>query len=106
MEFLEDKDSTLLKYPFNLKKFLFDYKYSKFYECNRTLAAELVDRLGENYTQSSTKNEKIMNGIRKFSQTMESLYKPYFLFAGTLLGGYRFINFFNLKVSINYNFAP
>ena len=47
-----------------------------------------------------------MDGIKHFSETMESLYKPYFLFAGTLLGGYRFINFFNLKVSINYNFAP
>ena len=86
LEFLEDKDSNLLKYPFNIKKFLFDYKYSKFYECNRTLAAELVDRFGVNYTQSSTRNEKIMDGIKHFSETMELLFKPYFLFGGTLLG--------------------
>ena len=93
---LEDTDSTLLSYPLNIRKFLFDYKYSKFYECNTTLAAELVERLGETYSQNSTRNEKIIDGIKYFSRTIESLYKPYFLFGGSLLGK---INdfFFNLK---------
>ena len=69
--------------PLNLQKFLFDYKYSIFIECNKDVA---VTNINANYSQNATKNEKILSGIRSFSQTMESLYKPYFIFCGTLLG--------------------
>ena len=86
MEILRYNDSTLLRYPLSLKKFLFDYKYSKFYECNSLLADKTIRRLGEAYRQNSSRNEKIMDGIKYFSQTIQSLYKPYFLFGGTLLG--------------------
>jgi hypothetical protein len=45
-----------------------------------------VQLYGDAYKQNMTKNAKILSGIKYFSQTMESLYKPYFLFGGTLLG--------------------
>ena len=83
---LEDKYSNLLRYPLNLKKFLFDYKYSKFIECNRTLAELTLKQMGESYKQNYTRNKKIMDGIRYLSQSIELLNKPYFLFGGTLLG--------------------
>jgi hypothetical protein len=86
LDILEDKYSTLLRYPLNIKKFLFDYKYSKFHDCNRTLADFTLKKMGESYKQNYSRNVKIMRGIRHLSKTIEFLNKPYFLFGGTLLG--------------------
>ena len=57
-----------------------------FHECDTKLAAFNVQRIGENYTQNANRNEKILTGIKYFSDTIESLHKPYVLFGGTLLG--------------------
>jgi hypothetical protein len=86
LDILEDKYSTLIRYPSNIKKFLFDYKYSKFHDCNRTLADFTLKKMGESYKQNYSRNVKIMRGIRHLSKTIEFLNKPYFLFGGTLLG--------------------
>ena len=86
LDILEDKYSNFLRYPSNIKKFLFDYKYSKFHECNRTLADATFKRLGKTYHQNSSRNEKVMAGIKYMTNTFEQLKKPCFLIAGTLLG--------------------
>ena len=83
--YLKDQFINYMIIPLNLQAFLYDYKYSSFIECDKDLAALNVARI-PNYIQNATKNEKILNGIRYFTQTMESLYKPYFIICGTLLG--------------------
>lgn len=72
--------------PLNIKKFLFDYENSKFYECNKTVAKDIINLMGSNHTQNMTHNDRILNGFKYFSTTMESLYIKYTLTAGTLLG--------------------
>ncbi len=72
--------------PSNIKKFLYDYKYSKFLECNYKLAKKLKEKQGANYTENKERNVKILTGLRKFNEVMNDLYIPYTLFGGTLLG--------------------
>ena len=84
--FLYDKFSTLIRVTADIEKFLFDYKYSVFHECNKKLAEANFKRIGQNYTQNSSHIEKVFDGIKYIAQTLETLYKPYFLFSGTLLG--------------------
>jgi hypothetical protein len=86
LDILEVKYSNFIRYPLNINKFLYDYKYSKFHECNRTLADAGIKLLGIKYRQNSTRNEKIMDGIKYITQAIEQLNKPYFITSGTLLG--------------------
>lgn len=71
--------------PKNLKHFLYQYKYSKFIECNKELATKNA-YLFPNYTQNMTKNAKFLIGMKYLKEKFEEMYLPYWLMAGTLLG--------------------
>ena len=73
--------------PANIEKFLYDYKNSKFIECDHEMAQKL--KASSNYTENEERNMNIRKGLVKFSEVMDSLFIPYSLFGGTLLGWYR-----------------
>ena len=74
----------MLYVPSNIKSFLYDYKYSKFLECNYKLAKKLIEKQGANYTQNKERNVKILIGLRKFSEVMNDLFIPYTLFGNDI----------------------
>ena len=76
----------LINIPSNLKRFLYEYDHSVFYECNKAAVIENSKRFGNNYTQNKQMNEKIVPEIIYFSTVMERLYLSYGLISGTLLG--------------------
>jgi hypothetical protein len=52
---------------------------------------------GDSYKQNPIRNSKVFTGVKYFSQKMESLFKPYFLFGGTLLGKKKNYELQNIK---------
>ncbi len=78
--------------PSKLDQFLFDYKHSKFIECNKIYAQEALNRMGPSYKIDEENNLKVKNGLKYIKSVLEGYKKTYWLAAGTLLG----------KKSINY----
>jgi fukutin len=72
--------------PSNIDKFIFDYKNSKFLECNQLLVKQ---NYNHKYVQNETINKIISPVIEHITQTLEGLEKHYWLAGGTLLGWYR-----------------
>lgn len=70
-----------------MKKILYDYKHSKFIECNEQLAKE--NAKNETYKQKVSRNIRVTNDLYYITAYFESLHKEYWLAAGTLLGWYR-----------------
>ena len=66
--------------PSNIEQFLFDYKHSKFIECNKKL---LKDSLANEKQENSYKSKL---GLLYAKAVLESYRKNYWLAAGTLLG--------------------
>ena len=75
--------------PVELSQFLFDYKHSKFIECNRDYAKESVGIMGLNNKAEAMQNVKAKHGLVYIKSVLESHKKNYWLAAGTLLGWYR-----------------
>jgi hypothetical protein len=85
-------DSYPVLLPKSLKMFLYHYKYSRFIECNRTIAGS---NIGLNvsvygkihkYKQDPKRNDEIIKGLSYVSKVFEKLDKPYWISSGTLLG--------------------
>ena len=72
--------------PYSLDTFLYDYKYSKFIECNKQYANESIYQMGKNYTSDDQKNKQIRHGLKYVKSVLEGYKKTYWLAAGTLLG--------------------
>ena len=77
--------------PANINKFLFDYKNSKFIECNRPLAEYnsnffKIENSTEKYVQKKDKNEIIIKHLNYTISKLEMMSKRYWLAGGTLLG--------------------
>ena len=72
--------------PSKIDKFLYDYSYSKFHECNRELVSENIRQFGSNYTQNSRFNSRAMPILRHIISHLEYFKVHYWLAAGTLLG--------------------
>ncbi len=75
--------------PANIKKFLFDYKHSRFLECNSTLANRdlIVDNV--KYKQNLNKNLLVAPTLKYATDELSKRYMHYWLAGGTLLGWYR-----------------
>ncbi len=71
--------------PANIKTFFFDYEISTFLECNKELA---LKNQNQNYFHNEKKNEMVSSVMIYITQSLESLYKHYWLAGGTLLGNY------------------
>ena len=71
--------------PLNVRKFLFDYEHSAFIECNEDLAKKTLSTYF-NYFQNPSKNEFVSHEMKHITDSLENLYKDYWLSDGTLLG--------------------
>ena len=72
--------------PSDIDQFLFDYKHSKFIECNKEYAQETLKRVGNNYTINQENNKKVKDGLKYLKSVLEGYKKTYWLAAGSLLG--------------------
>ena len=72
--------------PSNVEKFLFDYKHSRFIECDRTLAKEASKIMGSAYvaTKKNLINAKV--SLVYITSVLEDSKTNYWLAAGSLLG--------------------
>lgn len=86
MTIYNDSSTSLLYLPENPKRFLYEYTNSKFYECNRALAQENINRSNGRYMQYMDHNMEIIKGLNQIKKIMDSFYIRYSLTAGTLLG--------------------
>jgi hypothetical protein len=84
-----DEELNYFYVPSNMKRFTFEYNHSTFIECNRDLARANLRKLGPKHNQDLKKNKMILPVVTHISETMESMYKHYWLAGGTLLGWYR-----------------
>ena len=74
--------------PIKLDQFLFDYKHSKFIECNKKYAEESLNQMGSSYKINKENNIKIKDGLKYIKSVLEGYKKTYWLAAGTLLGNF------------------
>lgn len=84
---MQDSRNNLIKVTENIDKFLFDYQHSKFIECNSELASNYTS--SGKYEQKEDLNKRITPCMIELADTLESMYKRYWLSSGTLLGWYR-----------------
>jgi hypothetical protein len=84
--------------PSNVEKFLFDYKHSRFIECDRALAKEASKRMGSAYvaTKKNLMNAKI--SLAYITSVLEDSKTNYWLAAGSLLGNIIFYLDFDLII--------
>ena len=80
--------------PTNPGKFVYDYQYSKFIECNRTSA----DIVMQKYPQNIEKNKNLISSMMYIRSVIEGMRKPYWLMSGTVLGNSKkYLNFLKVK---------
>ncbi len=79
-------NSENINVPVDLIKFLFDYKHSKFVECNREYAKDSLNRMKGDYSADEQQIKIARHGIVYVTSIIESFQKNYWLAAGTLLG--------------------
>ncbi len=106
LEIVNSDESYPILLPKNLKTFLYHYKYSKFIECNRTIADSNIglnvsQKNGKiiEYKQNTKKNDDIMQGLTYLAKVFERLDKPYWISDGTLLGNYFNWKFYLFKLN-------
>jgi hypothetical protein len=83
---IKDENMNLFLIPSDLGQFEFDYRHSKFIECNCTLARE---RITPTYKQNLEKSSQALDVLNFATDYLESIQKQYVLFSGTLLGWFR-----------------
>ncbi len=83
---------TRILVPLDIDQFLFDYKHSKFIECNKIYAQEALHRMGPSYKIDEENNLKVKNGLKYVKSVLEGYKKTYWLAAGSLLGN-KFFNY-------------
>ena len=86
--------------PKDIKKFLFDYDHSKFIECNREMARDLIS---ESYHQNQRINKEVEPNMIYITKKLESLNIHYWLSGGTLLGWYRDCGVIPHTTDIDFN---
>jgi fukutin len=92
--YIDDSIQKIL-IPNDIDTFLFDYKNSKFVECNRPLAEynlnfyKPINSTSQNYSQNKQKNQLVLKYLNYTTTKLEKLSKRYWLAGGTLLGWYR-----------------
>ena len=84
-----DSNYNEIKVPENIKRYLYDYDHSKFIECDQELAKNISSLYDGVLKQNDTMNKKLMPCMVKLVQTLEGMYKNYWLTSGTILGWYR-----------------
>ena len=92
-----------IQVPSDIKQFLFDYKHSKFIECNKEYAKESVKKMGNNYTAGELQILKAQNGLVYVKSILEGFKKNYWLAAGTLLGNFTWIFETKIKIILCYD---
>jgi hypothetical protein len=86
---LIDDELNYFYVPSSMKRFAFEYNHSGFLECNRELARANLKKLGPKHSQDLKKNKMVLPVVTHISESLESMYKHYWLAGGTLLGWYR-----------------
>ena len=84
-----DDYSNKFKVTQNVKRLLFDYKNSRFIECDRSLANRNLVVNGSSYKQDLKKNGMISSKLEYVTSELENMHRHYWLAGGTLLGWYR-----------------
>jgi hypothetical protein len=84
---LIDEDSNRYFAPSNLNAFILEYKYSKFLECNKQLAIQNMEILGNTSElyMDLKKGEQASQILEYVSNYLESLDKLFWLDSMTLL---------------------
>ena len=82
---------------------MFDYKHSKFVECNREYAKDSLKRMKGNYNADKDQILKARHGIVYVTSIIESFQKNYWLAAGTLLGNVTLIFETKMKIILYYD---
>jgi hypothetical protein len=85
---VSDGDNLFLV-PSKIDRFLYEYSYSKFIECDKAMVAMNNQIYGAKYGQNQTLNAKALPVLRQIIGKLEQLKMHYWLAAGTLLGWYR-----------------
>ena len=81
---MDESDATSkLVVPMDIERFHYDYEHSKFLECNRELARQV---LVGTYKQNNEKNKRLSKPASHIQDILQSFNKHYWLAGGTLLG--------------------
>jgi hypothetical protein len=73
--------------PDKIERFLFEYEYSTFIECDTNLSASVAKYYNsENSNFVGAKLHKAIEGLINIVETAEKLQKKYYLYGGSLLG--------------------
>ena len=75
-----------IKIPENLKRFFYDYKHSKFIECNYEMAKKNLILSNGTYRQNRKLNLQKKPCFVNIVRELEGMYVPYWLSSGSLLG--------------------
>ena len=76
----------ILRAPGDIR-FVYDYKRSKFLECNRTSAEEICKTYKHNSIEKSdSESEKKIKILKYATDYFDSIQKTYWIASGTLLG--------------------
>ena len=86
MTTVKDSNEIKLKITDNINGFLFDYKHSKFVECDSKLAELNMKQLNGEYVQDKKRNKRITPCFKYLTKKLEEMKKHYWLSSGTLLG--------------------
>jgi hypothetical protein len=79
-----------VRIPNDFDEFMFDYKRSRFLECNQTSAQITRNRLGTNVTEHDERSKRIGESLKYITSIFDSMKKTYWLASGSLLGGFFF----------------
>ncbi len=72
--------------PSNVSQFLYQYRFSKFVECNRTLLEENIRLFNGNYSQNLAFNDRMMPVLTRIKSKFEQNIMNYWPSGGTLIG--------------------
>ena len=83
-----DSNNLKIFIPSPIKNFFFDYKQSKFIECNKKLSKLNNSKLDRNREKFS----KVLSSLKYLTRNLERMEIRYSLLAGTVLGNFKFLN--------------
>ena len=84
-------------------KFIFDYKRSKFLECNKTLFETNLKRIGDSHKPNVERDSKIIQTVLNIKSYFDDIMINYWISDGSMLGVFLIliVKFIKNKVLIN-----
>ena len=102
---VHDSMNNEIKVTENIDKFLFDYRHSKFIECDSKLAYNITNQEAGKFKQKLEVNERIKPCMNDLAEIIEGMYKRYWLTSGTLLGWYRHCGIIPYTTDMDFSMA-